>query len=558
MVRGVLWSLVSTWKRRNSLFRSGISVVKSKLRLHVLSVFQASEKELGDQMARDLNSQIEVDDFFSIMTPQEFLDGLNLGITFQNAEGVVVACNQVGATLLGKPREQILGRPLADLAWIDEPFDFTVLTGDISPGLTEMESSAMATSRIQGVTGPAHTIHWLMMSAFPINADGVRRGSMISYRDVTIERQRSQSLELMTEINRLMMLSSTEDEFLKSVCDAFVRVGGYTLARIDVAVDDDEHSVRSLCFAGPYGYVADAKITWSDGPSGAGPIGRALRSDVAVQVDDLLGDVAAEPWHALMEKFSLRSAVSVPLHLSKARAVLTAYASHTYAFPGRKFQRLQSIVQEVEFAAAHVSSVVATETALRGTIAALSQMTETRDPYTAGHQSSVGWLAEEIARRMGFDAAFCALMRQSGELHDVGKIAIPVEILTRPGPLSETEFDLIRTHPIVGADILAKAHLPWPIADVALQHHERMDGSGYPFGLKGDDVKMPARIIAVADTVEAMTQRRPYRPALGSDVALEEIKRGAGSQYDAGVVATCVKIFEDGFEFESVTRPASF
>jgi HD-GYP domain-containing protein (c-di-GMP phosphodiesterase class II) len=152
---------------------------------------------------------------------------------------------------------------------------------------------------------------------------------------------------------------------------------------------------------------------------------------------------------------------------------------------------------------------------------------------------------------MGLSTPLCELIRESGELHDVGKIAIPVELLTRPGRLSAIEFDLIKTHPIVGADILAKARLPWPIVDVALQHHERMDGSGYPFALKGDDVIMPARIIAVADVVEAMSQHRPYRPALGSELALAEIVSGAGTLYDEDVVQACLAVFRAGFSFQS-------
>ncbi len=501
-------------------------------------------------MTQDLNSQIDVEDFFSLLTPQEFLETINLGVSFQNAEGIVLSCNRAAAHLLGQPPEKIIGRPLADLPWISEPFDFSALTGQSTPAPSKFKNGVNGTTRLLGITGPVRSVRWLALSSFPVMVEGTRMGSMISYRDATIEHQRQQSLELMTEVNRLMVLSNSEDEFLKSVCDAFVRVGGFALARIDVAVQDEAHSIRSLCFAGPYGYVADAVITWSDeDPSGAGPIGQALRTNKAVQVDDLIRDPSVSPWRDLMEKFELRSCVSVPLTLSDSRAVLTAYSSQTYAFPGRKFQRLQAMVHEIEFAAAHVSGIAATESALEGTINALSQMTETRDPYTAGHQLSVGWLGEEIARRMGLDEKLCKLIRQGGELHDVGKIAVPVEILTRPGRLSKTEFDLIRTHPIVGADILAKAHLPWPIVDVALQHHERMDGSGYPFGLKGDDIIMPARIVAVADVVEAMTQRRPYRPALGNDVALDEIRRGAGTQYDAVVAATCLEVFEDGYDF---------
>jgi HD-GYP domain-containing protein (c-di-GMP phosphodiesterase class II) len=143
------------------------------------------------------------------------------------------------------------------------------------------------------------------------------------------------------------------------------------------------------------------------------------------------------------------------------------------------------------------------------------------------------------------------LIRQSGELHDIGKIAIPAEILSRPGRLSELEFDMVKRHTVVGGDILSNASLPWPIAEVAVQHHERLDGSGYPQGLRGNAIALPARIIAVADVVEAMTQHRPYRAGLGIDAALAEVTNGAGSRYDADVVAACLKVFEDGYVLDS-------
>ena len=209
--------------------------------------------------------------------------------------------------------EQILGRPLADLPWINEPFDFSALAGQRAANDLDARSTITTTSRLAWYQRSRPFGALARLDSFPVVVEGVRKGSMISYRDVTIEHQREQSLELMTEINRLMILSNSEDEFLKSVCDAFVRVGGFTLARIDVAVDDDAHSVRSLCFAGPYGYVANAVITWSDeDPTGAGPIGRALKNNIAVQVDDLLQDPSIEPWYTLLKQFSLRSCVSIP------------------------------------------------------------------------------------------------------------------------------------------------------------------------------------------------------------------------------------------------------
>jgi HD-GYP domain-containing protein (c-di-GMP phosphodiesterase class II) len=161
----------------------------------------------------------------------------------------------------------------------------------------------------------------------------------------------------------------------------------------------------------------------------------------------------------------------------------------------------------------------------------------------------VGVLAAAIAVDMGFDEKMVKLIHQSGEVHDVGRIEVPSEILNFPGSLTPEQFEVVKRHSEVGADVLAQASLPWPLAEIAAQHHERLDGSGYPLGLRGEQIIMPARIMAVADVVEAMTQPRPYRPALGVEAALEEISSGSGTRYDAQVVNSCVAVFRAGFNF---------
>jgi|APLak6261669570_1056073.scaffolds.fasta_scaffold00014_27 putative two-component system response regulator len=182
---------------------------------------------------------------------------------------------------------------------------------------------------------------------------------------------------------------------------------------------------------------------------------------------------------------------------------------------------------------------------LEQTILAISMTIEKRDPYTAGHQWRVSLMSAEIAKEMGMDADTIEGLRLGAMVHDIGKIYVPVDILTRPGRLSEIEFSLIKVHAQVGSDIMRQVHFPWPVADMILQHHERMDGSGYPRGLKGEEILPEARVIAVADVLEAMASHRPYRPAMGLDIALAEIRRGAGSIYDAEVAAACLRLFEE-------------
>jgi PAS domain S-box-containing protein len=191
--------------------------------------------------------------------------------------------------------------------------------------------------------------------------------------------------------------------------------------------------------------------------------------------------------------------------------------------------------------------------AMEGTIQALATMVEARDRYTAGHQVRVADLACDIAKRMGVAESRIPIIRIAGLIHDVGKVCVPTEILNKPAPLSAIEFEIVKQHPKAAFDVLEKIEFPWPIADIVLQHHERVDGSGYPSGLRGDQIHLEARILGVADVVEAMSSHRPYRAALGTEKGLEEISKGRGTQFDANVVDACLHVFrQSGFKFQDV------
>jgi len=183
--------------------------------------------------------------------------------------------------------------------------------------------------------------------------------------------------------------------------------------------------------------------------------------------------------------------------------------------------------------------------ALGGIIQVLSATTEKRDPYTAGHQKRVADLAEAIGLRMGLSPERIEGLRLAGTIHDIGKVAVPAEILSKPSRLTETEYKLIQIHPQVGYDIVKDVDFSWPIAEMILQHHERLDGSGYPKGLKGGEILLEASILAVSDVIEAMASFRPYRAALGIEPALEEIERYSGIRYDPDVAAACLALFKE-------------
>jgi PAS domain S-box-containing protein len=189
--------------------------------------------------------------------------------------------------------------------------------------------------------------------------------------------------------------------------------------------------------------------------------------------------------------------------------------------------------------------------ALGATVQAIAMIVETRDPYTAGHQRRVADLARSIATEMKLPVDQIDGIRMAAAIHDLGKISVPADILSKPTKLTALEFSLIKTHSQSGYDILKDIDFPWPVARIVLEHHERMNGSGYPNGLTGDNLLMESRILSVADVVESMGSHRPYRPSLGIEAALEEIEKNRGTLYDNTVADACLRLFrEKGYQLE--------
>ena len=203
---------------------------------------------------------------------------------------------------------------------------------------------------------------------------------------------------------------------------------------------------------------------------------------------------------------------------------------------GVNYQRLRKSLNE---------NLTQVEHSLEGTIAAMAAMLELRDPYTAGHQRRVSELAVSIAHELGISANEIRGIKLAAAVHDIGKIQVPAEILSKPTRLTGLEYKLLQQHCEAGYDILKGIDFPWPVAELVRQHHERVDGSGYPRGLHGDEILRGAKILAVADVVEAMSSHRPYRPALGFEAAIGEIEAHRGTLYDPEVVDVCVRILRE-------------
>jgi PAS domain S-box-containing protein len=253
------------------------------------------------------------------------------------------------------------------------------------------------------------------------------------------------------------------------------------------------------------------------------------------KINSVLSGKAADIRHEFRARRRDGSIVHIGTHGSRAeyagRAVVVGVVQDIT-------ERLQTEQQLADY-------VGQLEGSIMHTVEAISQMVELRDPYTSGHERRVGDLAAAIGRELGLDEHRVTGLRVAGGVHDVGKITVPAEILSKPGTLSAAEYQIVKTHPEKGYEILKNIDLPWPVAQAVLQHHERLDGCGYPQGLKGEDILIEARILAVADVIESMITHRPYRPALGLEAALKEIISHSGSRYDPQVVAVAIRLFRE-------------
>ena len=493
---------------------------------------------LSDEPSERLDRYISWSSYFELTSA---------GVVTIDTSGIVVDCNASAVRILGVERDEVLDRPLFDERWNPVHENGSSVTPNDDPVLEALRTGQSTPYLTVGVNVAKQSRLWLWLAITPIREGESVKGLICSFRDISDRLRRELELTLLTGVNRFVMSKKGTGDPLQFLCDVLVERGHYPLAWIGEALDDDQKSVEIAYHAGLTDYLYEGMVSWSESrPNGNGPAGRALRSDETQVVNDMNGDPLYEPW---LERPKLCSIAAIPFHPDGRRCVLVVYTWHSVAFAPESVKALEDIVREVEFGVSHSNSVSQLALTLNATLSALGRMTEFRDRYTAGHQLHVGELGSAIGTHLGLDKGLTELIRQAGEVHDVGKIAVPLDILSRPGQLNKNEFEIIKEHTIVGADILTQASLPWPIAEVALQHHERLDGSGYPNGLSGEEISLPARIIAVADVVEAITQHRPYRPGLGLPFALDTVRAGSGTQFDSAVVDACVEIFDSGFTF---------
>ena len=372
----------------------------------------------------------------------------------------------------------------------------------------------------------------------------------------------NRALATLSVVNHSLVRATHEDELLQAISQAIVEQRGYRMAWVGYAQQDADKPIKIMAYAGhDEGYLAAVQPIWAKGGLCTGPCGRAICGGATQLCQDIANDQNYPPWRDEMLKRGYAASITLPLTGGdgKVFGILTVYAEEVNAFSAAEVDLLEEMAGDLAFGvrSLHVreerdlaleqnrQQLVQLQHSLEDTVRVIATIVEKRDPYTAGHQARVADLAAAIARQMGLPDEQVNAIHLASIVHDLGKIQIPAEILSKPGRLTEIEYSFIKTHPQAGHDILKNISIPWPLAQMVLQHHEHFDGSGYPQGLNGDLIILEARIISVADVVEAMSSHRPYRAGLGIEAALAEITRQRGIFFDPQVVDACLTLFHE-------------
>lgn len=396
------------------------------------------------------------------------------------------------------------------------------------------------------------------------DASGAFRGYHGIDRDITARkraeetlRKLNHALKTLSACNAALVHAQDENGLLYEVCQIIVEAGGYFHAWIGY-VGDDGH-LRTKAQAGGGTCRLEHLPLWLDAQQENRSVADVPRASVVISREPA-SDPSFAGWHDEIVKFGV--AAIATFHLIDNDGLFGALcicAHDRDSFNPEELELLTELSADLNFGigaqrirtqrdraiTAEQRGLERLRESLEATITAVAATVEMRDPYTAGHERRVAQLASAIALEMGISQERIEGIHFGALIHDLGKIKIPAELLSKPTALTKAEFELIKEHAQAGYDILKDIQFPWPVAEMARQHHERLDGSGYPRGLKGDEILLESKILAVADTVEAMSSHRPYRPARGIEPALAEIRAHRGIWYEPEAVDACLRLFKD-------------
>ncbi|MGA2674375.1 MAG: HD domain-containing phosphohydrolase [Terracidiphilus sp.] len=473
--------------------------------------------------------------------------------------GIVVDVNLAAESLMGCSRVELIGKhtamlhPEAERERVKVEFRKAAQKASPHPGFH--------IQRKDGSVAPVAI--W--------SSESLKFGSLsimiMEFRDISEVEQREHLLATKTWASSAyagaalaLGRKQTPESLLEAICAAITGESAYLLAWVGVAEDGPAKPVRIAAVAGSAkSYMDGLTVSWSeDELGGQGPTGLCIRSGQLQIVEDTETSTVYGPWRERGRQVGVRSSLSIPFVTDgKSRGALVVYAAHPRAFEPAAIDVFVHLAEQIGHGMhaieqdqllhaerVHLAKVQTQLTeALSAMVAPIVLAMEMRDPYTVGHQSRVAEIAVAIGREMGWPEERLQGLRVAAQVHDIGKISIPAEILTKPGKLNPAERAMIFGHSETGFTILKDIPFAWPIAEIVRQHHEKLDGSGYPRGLKGDEILPEAKILTVADIVEAMGSYRPYRSGIKLNTVLREIERQAGSLLDTEVVRICVSLF---------------
>jgi PAS domain S-box-containing protein len=359
-----------------------------------------------------------------------------------------------------------------------------------------------------------------------------------------------------------LVQADSSEGLLQAICEAITRESTYALAWVGTAEDLPGKPVSFIAAAGRAKESLEGlRISWDEEQdTGNGTAGLAIRTGKMHIVDNIETSEEYSPWREWARRIGVQSLIGIPLvGRGDWRGVLVVCASRVHAFEEGAIEVFEHLATEIGHGlnSLHQKELLEAEYqqrmkaqqqltgALTAMVSAMVAAVETRDPYTAGHENRSADIACAIGRELGWDADRLMGLRMAAMVHDFGKISVPTKILSKPEKLTPEEWALMVKHPETGYEILKDIPFSWPVADIMRQHHEKLDGSGYPLGLKEDEILPEAKVLAVADIVEAMTSDRPYRLGLDLQIALAEIERQAGVTLDAEAVGVCVRLFRE-------------
>lgn len=477
-------------------------------------------------------------------------------------QGVMVFANHHAEAVLGLAPGHMLGMRYDDLRWAITRPDGSKIPREELPFAKAVSGASPVINQVLCVQPHSGGRRVLSVNAAPLFApDGSISGVVSSASDMTARHQAehdmqrtSRALHALADLGAFALHAHTPLEIYDYACAALVEHDICVLSWVGKVELNARRSILPIASRGTgTSYVDALRVTWDSSATGMGPIGRAVRELRPVVFNRLDQHPDFAPWIESAREQGFVSAFAVPILDSSGspRYVVTGYSSEAAAFGPSECDVLNEFAQRIGTSARAVKRRVLrdereeiTRVALEGTIRAVQHMVELRDPYTHGHEERVAQLAVAIAGDLRLPASQRKTIQYASKLHDVGKLVVPAEILAKPTRLTAAELEMVRAHAEAGYDILKEIEFGLPVAETVRQHHERLDGSGYPRKLVGESIMLEARIIAVADVAESMLSHRPYRPARHFEAMAGELREGRGLRYDAEAVDACLRVLD--------------